>query len=66
MNRTDRKYDIGQKAVNSQATYWAVGPDVTVIEVNSSAGHRFTCLTDRTRQCKHCEAVRAYLSASYV
>lgn len=61
-----KSYDIEQKAVNSQSIYWSCGPDVTVIEVNSSAGHRFTCLTDRSRECKHCEAVRAYVNAPYV
>jgi hypothetical protein len=61
-----KQYDIEQKAVNSQAVYWSCGPDVTVIEVNSSAGHRFTCLTDRTKDCKHCEAVRQYLDKPYV
>jgi hypothetical protein len=61
-----KEVEIWQKGQNSQSTYWGYGPDITVIEVNSSAGHRFTCLTDRTRDCKHTDAVRQYLDKPYV
>lgn len=61
-----KAWEIELKAVNRRSKYYGVGPIVMVIEVQSTQGPRFTCLTDRTRTCEHCDAVRQHLNAPYV
>lgn len=61
-----KDWDIHEKYRSGSKVYWGLGTDITVLETPSTAGQRFVCLTDRTRQCEHADVIRKHLNAPYV
>lgn len=58
-----RHWQVTRLAENARSTYYGVGKEITVVEVPSTVGPRYTCLTCRTTEaCEHTAAVRSHLT----